>query len=385
MPSRIVLFEDSDIDAAVVDALLRDWITQKQGSLQRYRSLAELDIRPPAIPPDVALIDLNILDSSGLDTFLEVRRRIPDVAMVVLSGLADFDVAVSAVREGASDYIVKQSLSAELLLRTCRFAYERNCRRLAEKRLGAATLELQIAHDIQSRMIPYRLPHVPGLELAGGTRAASLGSGDYFDVLPLPDGTLLIAMGDVSGHGIGPALVMVEIRACIRALLRCGRSLRETMIALSFALREDLTPTTFSTLFVAVLNPATGRMENAGFGAGAFIHRNDGQWEYLAPDQPVLTSWSQSDCVIHETRLGVGETLVAFTDGVSCIEPREGAHLGESAILDRIAADRDAPLHAVWRNLCREISQKRSGPADDSSGVLVRRVEMETTELPNCA
>ncbi len=377
MPSRFLLIEDSEIDATVVQNLLCNWIADRGGILRRARSLAEFEDQVRSFSPHVIIVDLNIIDSYGLATFRHVRDRMPQSAIVVLSGIDDFEVAREAVREGASDYLVKQHLSSDLLVRSCRFAFERTHRARAERRLAAATHELEVARQIQSYMTPHLLPTVKGLELAGGTCAVGYGSGDYLDALPLPDGRLLLAVGDVSGHGIGPALIMMEIRACIRALLRSGCSLRETVAALAHALTEDLPPDSFATLLVSVLNPISGRMDISGFGASAFILRMNRAWEQIEPTQPILTARGDGDAVAHETHLSEGEILVAFTDGLTCIAPKEGRQLGEADVLDRIAAVGDGPLDAIWRNICLARSTLRDAPPDDATGLLVRRTRID--------
>jgi sigma-B regulation protein RsbU (phosphoserine phosphatase) len=90
------------------------------------------------------------------------------------------------------------------------------------RELHARDAELELAARIQRHLYPERCPAVPGLELAGAVVSASATCGDYYDVLPRPDGSVLVAIGDVSGHGLGPALVMAEVRATIRSMVEAG-------------------------------------------------------------------------------------------------------------------------------------------------------------------
>src|SRR6201996_7252342 len=78
--------------------------------------------------------------------------------------------------------------------------------------------ELEIAQEVQEHLFPQRLPSVPGLDYCGRCRPAREVGGDYYDFLELPGGKLGIAIGDVSGKGVGAALMMASLEASIRAL-----------------------------------------------------------------------------------------------------------------------------------------------------------------------
>ena len=76
--------------------------------------------------------------------------------------------------------------------------------------------ELGIARQIQQRMLPAHPPVIPGFELGGACFPADATGGDFFDYIPMPEGRVAIVCGDVSGHGIGPALLMASVHSCLR-------------------------------------------------------------------------------------------------------------------------------------------------------------------------
>ena len=97
----------------------------------------------------------------------------------------------------------------------------------AERELAQTQVEFRVARTIQQKLFPSHAPHVAGLDIGMGTFGFDIGGasfpvqaigGDYFDFIPLADGSLGIAIGDVSGHGVGPALLMAETRALLRCL-----------------------------------------------------------------------------------------------------------------------------------------------------------------------
>jgi len=119
---RVLLVEDSAVDAKLIVALL-----QPPSSLQccHVTRLEEALDRLQTSHQDVVLLDLNLEDSAGYETFYRVRQAAAKAAILVLSGSDDEDLAIRTVREGAQDYLVKGSFDGRLLLRSIRYAMER--------------------------------------------------------------------------------------------------------------------------------------------------------------------------------------------------------------------------------------------------------------------
>ncbi|MGH7752374.1 MAG: response regulator [Gemmatimonadales bacterium] len=143
MPVRVLLVEDNPTDVEYVEALFRRG-DSAGFTLARAACLAEALERIGNEPFDVALLDLGLPDSIGLDGFRQLHAAAPDVAIVVLSGHRDRDTAIDAVRLGAQDYLLKGHLDAELLIRSVRYALERK-RHAA--RLKSLMDELQELYD----------------------------------------------------------------------------------------------------------------------------------------------------------------------------------------------------------------------------------------------
>src|SRR5690606_33797241 len=87
------------------------------------------------------------------------------------------------------------------------------------KRREAIERQLQSARAVQQILYPHQWPTCPGLDMAGHVYSADTMCGDYLDFIQLGDSRVTVAVGDVSGHGFGPALQMVETRACLRSML----------------------------------------------------------------------------------------------------------------------------------------------------------------------
>ena len=122
-PTHVLLIEDSPGDADLVRMRLREGNPDLEISCADRLStgLAALAVKPPA----VVLLDLNLPDSHGAQTFRNVRNQAPGVPVVVLSGVDDEELAVQAVHEGVQDYLVKGAFDSKQLTRTLLFAIER--------------------------------------------------------------------------------------------------------------------------------------------------------------------------------------------------------------------------------------------------------------------
>ena len=132
--------------------------------------------------------------------------------------------------EGASTYV--QVLKAPLhdarkqVIGVQGIYWDITARKRAEAEVGRATAEFRVARRIQQKLFPGVIPNLPGMDIAvasfgfdisGASYPAEAIGGDYYDFVPLRDGSLGVAIGDVSGHGVGPALLMAEVRAFLRA------------------------------------------------------------------------------------------------------------------------------------------------------------------------
>jgi phosphoserine phosphatase len=131
--------------------------------------------------------------------------------------------------------------------------------------------ELAIAHMIQQRLLPAAAPPVPGYDLAGWNQPAAETGGDFFDFLPLPEGRLALAVGDATGHGVGPALMTTGCRAFARAVLSETWDLAAAIPRVNHLLCADMSPGHFVTAFFGVLDPHSHRLTYLSAGQGPVV------------------------------------------------------------------------------------------------------------------
>lgn len=180
--------------------------------------------------------------------------------------------------------------------------------------------ELEIAREVQEHLFPQRLPQTPGLEYCGQCRPAREVGGDYYDFLELPDGRLGIAIGDVSGKGVGAALMMASLEASLRALAVVVRDPADLIEQVSRHVRQASAANRYATLFYAEFDPAKRRLSyvNAGHNPPVVLRKHGGECQVLrletgGPVVGLLPQPYQHGEFSHEA----GDLVVLFTDGVS--------------------------------------------------------------------
>jgi len=239
--------------------------------------------------------------------------------------------------------------------------------------------QLRTAREIQKRLLPETPLKLGNTELAGLSEASNRVGGDYFDYFPIDMHRVGLSVGDVSGHGIGPALIMSNVRAHLRSLLQTRRSLSGLYGLMNRALCADLTDGMFVSLFVAVYDPEKRTLEfqNAGHTA-PFIYRPD-QDSFRdipanAPALGIIDDISAGPCPSVAVR--PGDFFVCYTDGVTERHNLVGELYGEDRIKEivrkAVAAGGDPTEVVSAINEDCEAHAQNLPPRDDLTLVVAR-------------
>lgn len=192
--------------------------------------------------------------------------------------------------------------------------------------LEKARLErsLEIASEIQAGLLPKAAPIVPGFELFGWYRPADQTSGDFYDFVRTKSGGMAFVIGDVTGHGVGPALVTATAQASLRSYARVLGTPAEVVTMLNADLTERIDPGMFLTLFLAELGEGQigdhrggfVRTLNAGQTPPLLWRKATGTIESLNADGPALGMMGDYPYQAGPTiPMQAGDLLIAFTDG----------------------------------------------------------------------
>ncbi len=246
--------------------------------------------------------------------------------------------------------------------------------------LALVRRELDIASEIQRGLLPATPPAVEGFDIAGMARPAAEAGGDYFDWLPLGDGRVVVAIADVTGHGIGPAMVMAVCRAYSRATAPRVNGPEEFLSRLNTLVTQDLGGGRFITMAVAVVSP-DGSVEllSAGHGPTFHYHASTGKVsDFGGNGLPLgIADDEQYNPAAHLT-LERGDVLVMLTDGFMEHPSPSGAQFGQARLSEAIA--RGAALRKPAAELIRDIDHAVAGFAagsvqtDDMTAVVIRRL-----------
>ncbi|MDY0169333.1 MAG: SpoIIE family protein phosphatase [Thermoguttaceae bacterium] len=372
---RILLVEDDPDDVWVMRNLLSDrW----DGPYE----LVHVELLSTAIELcakrrfDVVLLDLALPDSQGLETFFAINAQVDDVPIVVLSGYSDESAAMKAVQAGAQDYLVKGQVDDHLLVRSIRYAIERSRRHQAERAMLDASEEFRAAGEIQQRLYPVAPPRIPGFDIAGALFPAKATAGDYFDYIPMVDGSWAIVVGDVSSHGMGPALLMSETRACLRTLAQSCSDMGEILTRTNRVLAADTGDFHFVTLAMVRIDPGDRSMVYASAGQRGYLFHNDQQVSIL--ESTALPLGVRADTTVPcgpERILEPGELLTFFTDGVVEAESPGRVRFGYPRALELIRSEREKPAADIVGALHHELRDFSHGmPQRDDITVVVLKV-----------
>lgn len=247
-------------------------------------------------------------------------------------------------------------------------------RRRAEEALHGRRRELELAREIQQAVLPKGPPKLPGFAIAAVSHPAQETGGDLFDFIPLPDGGLGIAVGDASGHGLGPALVIAATRAYLRAFASHESDPGRLLARTNRCLVDDLGDH-FVTLFLARLDPAGRSLTyaNAGHWPGHVLGL-DGKCraELRSTSFPLGlvagADFPTSDAV----RLEPGDRLLLLTDGVTEATSPSGEPFGVVRALDVVRESPPGDPKAVLAALTARLDEFAHGRfLDDRTAVLL--------------
>src|SRR5215510_2534419 len=179
--------------------------------------------------------------------------------------------------------------------------------------------DLEIAREIQQSMLPRAAIKAPGIEAFGMTRPANTVGGDFYDIVPLPDGRVLLALGDVAGKGSPAALLMALLLAMMRTLIDEGLEGADLVARLNVQIgRHSLPHSRFVTLFLSVLNPATGELSYVNAGQDPpLLRRGNGSYERLRAGGMALGMFENATYTTGATVLEPGDVLVMYSDGIT--------------------------------------------------------------------
>jgi len=199
--------------------------------------------------------------------------------------------------------------------------------------------QMNLARAVQQQLYKMSPPKIDGFDYAGSAFPADATGGDYFDLIQLPGDCVGIIIGDVSGHGIGSALLMVELRAFIRAFAQKSDDVGEILTLVNNALVSDLELDRYATLIFCRLHPETGTLVYASAGhTPGFIFDSSGTVKHTldSTDIPLGFMKNHAFSCKDPIRMEQGDFLALLTDGITDTERPDGEFFGLERALEYI-------------------------------------------------
>ncbi|HWH50139.1 MAG TPA: GAF domain-containing SpoIIE family protein phosphatase [Gemmatimonadaceae bacterium] len=236
--------------------------------------------------------------------------------------------------------------------------------------------EMQLAHDLQMKLLPSNAIVGPEATVAARVVPAESVGGDFYNLFRLGGARTGVMIGDVSGHGYQAALIMA-LTMSASAIHSQATSDPGTMLhALMSTLREELAMTEmFISAFYAIVDPGSRSLTYANTGhPHAFLLPDGGDFERLAASDPPLGMDERAPTTSTRSWNPGRDLLVLFTDGVSDARNRAGERLGEERVLEAVRAHRGAPPAEILDRVVEtlETHTQRAPLRDDLTIVLLR-------------
>ncbi len=276
--------------------------------------------------------------------------------------------------------LVIAGLAAALVAREIRQQVEAALRE-AETRREVQHLQhdLDVARSIQQSLLPKAMPQISGYDIAAWNKPADQTGGDYYDWQPLPDGRVVIGLADVTGHGIGPALLAAVCRAYSRATFGQHKGFLESMERINAAVSTDVGEGRFVMFAAAIVGVANSQLELLSAGqAPLFIYwlQHDRFDKMKAQGLPLGISSEFISDPPHNLPFSPGDLLVLTTDGFFEWANPKGELFGTERLENSVRAHRERSAAEIISSLYEDVLRysEGTGQNDDLTAVVIKRV-----------
>jgi serine phosphatase RsbU (regulator of sigma subunit) len=384
---RILLVEDDDGDAILVEELLSD--ASLKVELHRATTLDHAVDLLPDRPVDCVLLDLGLPDSVGLSAVERLRAGTSPPALVVLTGHSGIDLGVQAVAAGADDYLVKGEVDGDLLGRSVRYAVQRRKAEEQQRALYRSEVRAAETRRLERALLPTPLVDDERLSVMVGYVPGGNGllGGDFYDAVERPDGSVLCVIGDVAGHGPDEAALGATLRTAWRTIVLTDAEPDAVLPLLERVLvPERARPEVFVTLCQVVIDPQRRYADVYLAGHLAPLLLRDAATEITATSRgralgiPVDGGWAPQ-----RVELGGRWALVLYTDGLveatlagrdapdrtGAARPARPERLGTDGLRRTVDAALADGAEGIVERVIRRVRDLHGGPLADDAALLV--------------
>lgn len=274
--------------------------------------------------------------------------------------------------------VTTENLSfAEALGNTALFALENERLFLEELEKKRLESELNLALDIQKRLLPKSSPVIKGYDVAGMTVPSRHVGGDYYDYIQLPNSETLFVIADVSGKGMPASLIMANLQAALKVLSPLGLTLKQLIINLNRLIFQNTSADKFVTMFCGILNSEEHTFHYINAGHNPPIHiSNSGKFTPLSEGGLILGIVDYEYPYEERTiPLNSGDLILMYTDGVTEAKSKENQDYGEINLVDFVINKRDLSSNNIIEAIYSQLQIFSSGEiqSDDITLTAIKR------------
>ena len=239
-------------------------------------------------------------------------------------------------------------------------------------------IELRLAASIQRKLLPQNPPQLEGWDVAGAVLPAAATCGDYFDFMVVGDDVLCIVVADACGHGVGPALIAVQTRAHLRALVYTGLELDQIFSRLNRILTSDLDDGLFVTMAVTCIDTSTGSLvwANAGHPT-SYVFNAAGELknELQSTGLPLGIVADRPYSIGRGVDIEPGDVVLTITDGFLEAENARDVEFGYDRLCEVMRTSVSLPAREIVQQLHDAVRIFSDGQPqnDDLTAVVCRR------------
>jgi phosphoserine phosphatase len=237
---------------------------------------------------------------------------------------------------------------------------------------------LEIAREIQQKLFPSQDPKLPGFDIATWNRPCEATGGDCCDFLRLTEELLIVTLGDVTGHGVGPALVSCATRAMLRAMSSVNEDIGVVTDKVNDLLTSDLADNCFVTVFLGALNGTTGELRycSAGQGPLLWLHVNTNEVDIISANgfpMGIMTGagYTTADTV----KMQKGDVFALLTDGFYEWANSEGELFGINRVVEILQAVRQESAGDILKRIRKAAEEfANTKQADDLTAIIIKKI-----------